>query len=108
MPSIIAFTRRHPNRWLIFVINLFGGVTVLGWLLAILWACRALHKSTSTTGSDGGESGLNPFVNDDVRVTNFVVNDAPAQLMQLKALLDARAIDKSEFEKLKSRILRGS
>ena len=74
----------------------------------MVWACRALHKSTSTTGSDGGESGLNLFVNDEVKVRNLVVNDAPSQLAQLKALLDAKAINKREFEELKSRIVGGS
>jgi Superinfection immunity protein len=108
IPSLVAFRRRHPNRWLIFVINLFGGLTLFGWLLAMVWACRALHKSTSTTGSDGGESGLNLFVNDELKVRNLVVNDAPSQLVQLKALLDAKAIDLGEYEKLKSRIVGSS
>jgi len=31
MPSIVAFRRNHPNRWLILVINIAFGGTVVGW-----------------------------------------------------------------------------
>lgn len=62
IPSMVAFWRRHPNRWPILGINLLFGGTGLGWIGALIWALHAVHKSE--TGSDGGESGLNLFVND--------------------------------------------
>ena len=62
LPSIVAFRRDHPNRWVIFVINLAFSGTIIGWGFALAWAMRAVHRLGSA--SSGGESGLNLFVND--------------------------------------------
>ncbi len=62
IPTIVAFRRGHPNRWPILLINAVFGGTGLGWFGALIWASNAVHKSE--TGSQGGESGLNVFVND--------------------------------------------
>jgi hypothetical protein len=96
IPAIVAFSRRHPNRWPIALVNLIFGGTGLGWSGALIWACNAIHKSP--TGSQGGESGLNLFVNDTKTVkldpppppaaapATSTVEDAMAQLERLKRL----------------------
>ena len=66
LPSIIAFKRLHPNRWPILILNSVFGLTVVGWFGTLAWALKALHLSDS--GSNGGESGLNLFANDEKRV----------------------------------------
>jgi uncharacterized membrane protein YhaH (DUF805 family) len=38
LPSIIAFARRHRNRWVILIINFAFGVTGLGWIIALVWS----------------------------------------------------------------------
>jgi hypothetical protein len=38
IPTIIAFARRHRSRWTILVINLAFGATVIGWVIALIWA----------------------------------------------------------------------
>lgn len=38
IPSIIAANRKHHNSTAIFVVNLFFGWTVLGWVAALVWA----------------------------------------------------------------------
>ena len=38
LPAIIAFTKRHRNRWVILIINIAFGATVIGWLIALVWA----------------------------------------------------------------------
>lgn len=38
IPSMIAFRSRHPQRVAIFFVNLLLGVTILGYVGAILWA----------------------------------------------------------------------
>ncbi|MCJ2128691.1 superinfection immunity protein [Methylobacterium sp. E-045] len=68
LPSIIAFHRRHPNRWIILAVNgLFGG-TLVGWVVTLAWALHAVHRPEQPGASQGGESGLNLFVNDTRRV----------------------------------------
>ena len=108
-PSLVAFGRQHPNRWLILVINLVFGGSGLGWLISMVWACRALHKSP--TGSDGGESGLNLFVNDPVmmRIDNPEALQPPGdpteRLQRLKKLFDAGAISAEEYAEMRRPLL---
>jgi hypothetical protein len=116
IPTIVAFRRGHPNRWLIGVINICFGATGIGWLGSLVWACQAVHRSP--TGNHGGESGLNIAVNDPVLVK--VVNDESAstqradideiagKLSRLKALADQGAISMEEYARLKGCILEGA
>ena len=41
LPTIIACIRKHTNVWAIFVLNLFLGFTLIGWVIALVWA---VHK----------------------------------------------------------------
>ncbi|OLU23084.1 hypothetical protein BVH03_22915 [Pseudomonas sp. PA15(2017)] len=38
IPTIIASGRSHPNLVAIFVLNIFGGWTVICWIAALVWA----------------------------------------------------------------------
>ncbi|WP_160505035.1 superinfection immunity protein [Streptomyces sp. BA2] len=40
LPSLIAFNRGIENRWLVLVVNLVLGVSVIGWLIALYLATR--------------------------------------------------------------------
>lgn len=39
LPSIVANHRRHRNLMPILIVNLFLGWTLLGWVVALAWAC---------------------------------------------------------------------
>jgi hypothetical protein len=41
MPLAVAQSRRHRNRLAIGVTNVLVGWTVLGWFVAMIWACTA-------------------------------------------------------------------
>ncbi|EAQ37511.1 immunity protein, putative [Nitrobacter sp. Nb-311A] len=108
IPSIVAFRRDHPNRWIILVINVAFGGTIIGWGIALVWAMRAAQRVGST--SSGGESGLNLFVNDVKKV--HVVEPPPLpqssiaqELERLHGLLTRGAISQGEFDDLKARLL---
>jgi len=116
-PTVIAFVRRHPNRWLILGINFCLGATGIVWFGCLIWALQAVHLSDDE-GSDGGESGLNIFANDETRVRvvgleSSVVpphaDERPAdpieKLTQLKKLRDDGALSEEEFSRLKERLL---
>jgi hypothetical protein len=38
LPWIVAMARTHHNRGAIFLLNLFLGWTLIGWLAALIWA----------------------------------------------------------------------
>jgi hypothetical protein len=38
MPTLVAFSRRHRSRWTILVVNLAFGATLIGWVIALIWA----------------------------------------------------------------------
>ena len=37
-PTVVAVMRKHNNAAPIFLTNLFTGATVIGWLIAFIWA----------------------------------------------------------------------
>lgn len=129
IPTIVAFRKQHPNRWLIFVINLAFGGTIVGWVAALVWALHYAHISED--GSNGGESGINLFVNDpkpiriepalntdgtspkaELAANSSVLSGTPHDdasavetLRRLKTLFESGAISSDEYTALKSPIL---
>lgn len=53
LPSVIAFQRRDPNRWLILAIN----VSVVGWVVALALTVYPLLRLGGLTGLDHGDVG---------------------------------------------------
>lgn len=46
LPTSIAFRRNIPNRWGVLVINLFFGLTVIGWVIAMVIAVANVKPET--------------------------------------------------------------
>lgn len=124
-PTVIAFRGNHPNRWIIAVINIVFGATLLGWLVAMVWALQRVHLSNQAGGSHGGESGLNLFVNDvqQVRIVPepprptpspqpvaaedaIDIQTAVAELERLKKLRQNDDLTQEQFEALKTVLLK--
>lgn len=45
IPSFIAFKRKHPNRWVILLLNAFLGETGIVWVGLIIWALNLIDLS---------------------------------------------------------------
>jgi len=41
LPTIIAFKRSHRNRWIIFLLNIFGATIIL-WIIALVWSLNKI------------------------------------------------------------------
>ena len=46
LPTIIASYRQSSAAFFIFLVNLFGGWTIVLWIFAIVWAFRAKKESS--------------------------------------------------------------
>jgi hypothetical protein len=44
LPTIVAFYRKHHRAWAIFALNLFLGWTVVGWIIAMVWAATRVER----------------------------------------------------------------
>ncbi len=44
MPSIVAQTRKHHNRYAIFVLNFFLGWSFMGWVVSLSWALTKVES----------------------------------------------------------------
>ncbi len=84
LPSIIG--SKHRNSTSIFILNLLLGWTLLGWIVAIIWA-----------------------VSNDKKETVIVDNkkSVAEQLRQLKDLHEDGTLTIEEFEEEKKHLLRG-
>ena len=40
LPTIIALVRSKRDSLAIFLLNLFLGITVIGWIVALVWAAK--------------------------------------------------------------------
>ena len=59
LPTVIALARGHLSTLAIFLLNLFLGWTLIGWLIALIWCCTGFtaanyHRSQpEIIGPDG-------------------------------------------------------
>ena len=44
LPTFVATRRHKRNTLAIFLLNLFAGWTVIGWVVAIVWAASVDHE----------------------------------------------------------------
>jgi hypothetical protein len=44
LPTIVASNWRHPDKDAIFVINLFLGWSLIGWMIALAWASQGIKN----------------------------------------------------------------
>jgi len=55
LPTIIAVQRDHRSSDTIFFVNLFLGVTVIGWLVALIWSLMNPGLEDRASASDDSE-----------------------------------------------------
>ena len=56
LPTIIALLRGHLSALAIFLLNLFLGWTLIGWIVALVWSCTA-NTSANLYRLQGGAFG---------------------------------------------------
>lgn len=49
LPALVASHRKHPNTNAITVLNLLLGWSLIGWVVALVWACSAFRTDVATS-----------------------------------------------------------
>lgn len=118
IPSIIGFVRGSPYAWVIFVLNLLGGWTVVAWFAALIWALWPKGRSAASfdvnlnhRGSiDVGPAGYQGYGALPYEPRVALPNPGHSKLDELERLAHLRtigAISLDEFEQQKAQVLRG-
>lgn len=82
LPTLVASHKKSKNRTSIFVLNLFLGWTLLGWVMALVWSFKTAEETVSINASSEAD-----------------------ELIKLKSLLDSGVLSQEEFEVKKRQIL---
>lgn len=109
LPGILAFRRRHANRWAILAVNLFLGPP--GWVVALVWVLYATFRPAAIgvggrliTIDDGcparGEAAPPPPA-----VGPLSSADAGREIERLSRLREAGYLSEGEFASLKAGVL---
>jgi hypothetical protein len=84
LPSIVAAMRKQSNTTAIFFLNLFLGWSLIGWVIALVWA---LKKPETVAAA-------------------FVSSSSADEIKKLKELADAGIISQAEYDAKKQLLLR--
>ena len=94
-PSIVAFSNKKSNTTAIIVLNFFLGWSLIGWIIALVWAVSKDNKPQNIVISNN----TNPTTDNKKGFNNL------DQLEKLKKLLDDGVITHEEYDKQKEKIL---
>jgi hypothetical protein len=50
LPTFVARGRGNPNKTAVFVLNLFLGWSLIGWIIALVWACTGEARKAAGDG----------------------------------------------------------
>ncbi len=81
IPSLVAALRSHPRRWSIFMLNLFLGWTVVGWVVALVGSLKT-HQQTPS-------------------MSDFVQSVGPSNDRLAKELTPIRVVDNPDWRRLR-------
>lgn len=59
LPAMVAISRHHLNTLSIFLTNLTLGVTGIGWIIALIWACTNINGAGSAPIHGAGSAPIN-------------------------------------------------
>lgn len=115
LPSVIAFRRRDPNRWLILAIN----ASVVGWAISLIMALSPMFKSGLAGGHEGARTPDDlPLESAHAALAgpsaSFLVGTGAEQLSSAAAVAEIERLgrlhagghlNEAEFSALKKRVL---
>ncbi|QHJ01708.1 superinfection immunity protein [Xylophilus rhododendri] len=101
LPTYEAAKRRHPSLVPIALVDILLGWTVIGWVVAMVWAVRRAEVAVEAVGG-GEENDPYVIVNEPSR---YPANSAAESLKELAKLRAEGAISEEEYVAAKGRVL---
>jgi len=121
LPTIIAILRQKTNTGSIFALNFFLGWSLIGWVVALIWALSsdnmrnqtvivnnvtpAPQKPAPTYEYQGVQLNRKATASTGTQKADAGQPDKYDQLRKLKQLLDEGVLTQDEFDNQKSRLL---
>ena len=100
-PIIEAAIRKHPDRLSIFLVNLFLGWTLLGWVFAFAWACKNQRPVSVYIEKDADVTNDEPVITQKPHSFASVADE----ISKLSELKERGLITQVEFEAQKAKVL---
>lgn len=67
LPALVASDRKSPNTTAIFVLNLFLGWSLIGWIVALVWACSGENRRKLAKKAAGALIYTCPYCDEEIR-----------------------------------------
>ncbi|QAX85903.1 iduronate sulfatase [Pseudomonas sp. DTU12.3] len=91
LPSFNAFSRKHPERWPIFMLDLFLGWTIIGWVVSLVWSVSSTQSADTIHVQPQSQSQSE--------------EDKYQKLERIGSLKEKGLLTESEFEAEKAKLL---
>lgn len=91
LPSFNAFSRKHPDRWPIFMLDLFLGWTIIGWVVSLVWSVSPIPSADTTRAQPQPQPQSE--------------EDKYQKLERIGSLKEKGLLTESEFEAEKAKLL---
>jgi len=104
LPTLFAFSRKHDYKWIILIINVLFGATILAWVIVLIWAVWPTKKTlidpviNPTGGYDDAYLGKRAG-------TYKKYSNQIHSLQELYALKNKGAITEQEYNELKKDLI---
>ncbi|WP_375123599.1 superinfection immunity protein [Pseudomonas sp. LW8] len=89
LPSFNAFSRKHPDRWPIFMLDLFLGWTIVGWVVSLVWSVSQITSPEMTRVPSQSQPEADKY----------------QKLERIGSLKEKGLLTESEFEAEKAKLL---
>lgn len=96
LPTFEAWKRKHKSLASVALLNIFLGWTLLGWVAAMVWACKSQVQRVEVvhTSMPAAATAAPP-----------AVNSVPDELRKLAKLRDDGILNEEEFQAQKAKLL---
>lgn len=84
LPTIEAWLKRHPNLASIALVNFFLGWTLVGWVVAVVWAFKKPEPRLATTTQKPYEPALQPSEPKKIKPCPYCAEDVLAAAIKCK------------------------